>query len=180
MANLSKYAKQRIISLKESGLTNREVVEVLKQEGTTGIRVTMQVVRRCHKRYQGSGRPTLRTSFLLNAIEDIMQADDEATAIQIRSYLLWHGHRLLSLSTILRGRRELGWTYRGSAYCQLIRQANKEKRLEWARANIQDNFEDVVWTDETSVQLECHKRFCYRKKGERPRPKPRARWRNVQ
>ena len=174
MANLSKYAKQRIISLKESGLTNREVVEALKQEGTTGIRVTTQVVRRCHKRYQGSGRPTLRTSVLLNAIEDIMQADDEATAIQIRSYLLWHGHRLLSLSTILRGRRELGWTYRGSAYCQLIRQANKEKRLEWARANIQDNFEDVVWTDETSVQLECHKRFCYRKKGERPRPKPRA------
>ena len=130
MANLSKYAKQRIISLKESGLTNREVVEALKHEGTTEIRVTTQVVRRCHKRYlqtgsierrKGSGRPTLRTSALLNTIEDIMHADDEATAIQIRSYLLLHGHRLLSLSTILRGRRELGWTYRGSAYCQLIR-----------------------------------------------------------
>ena len=101
----------------------------------------------------------MRTSALLNTIEDVMQADDEATAVQIRSYLLRHGHGLLSLSTILRGRRELGWTYRGSAYCQLIRQANKEKRLEWARAHIQDNFEDVVWTDETSVQLECHKRL---------------------
>jgi len=46
MANLSKYAKQRIISLKESGLTNREVVEVLKHKGTTGISVTTLVVRR--------------------------------------------------------------------------------------------------------------------------------------
>ncbi len=83
-----------------------------------------------------------------------MQGDDETTACQIRSYLLREGQRLLSLTTILRGRRQLGWTYRGSVYCQLIRQANKEKRLQWARAHLQDDFENVLWTDETSVQLE--------------------------
>ena len=44
MAILSKYVKERIVSLKESGLTNREDVEMLKREGTTVIRVTMQVV----------------------------------------------------------------------------------------------------------------------------------------
>ena len=55
MANLSKYAKQRIVSLKESGLTSREVVEALKREGATVIRVTTQVVRRCHKRYLQTG-----------------------------------------------------------------------------------------------------------------------------
>ena len=27
----------------------------------------------------------------------------------------------------------LGWVYRGSAYCQLIRNVNKQKRLEWPR-----------------------------------------------
>ena len=130
------------------------------------------MVQRCHKRYvetssiarrQGSGRPTLRTAALLQTIEDIMQADDEATAVQIRSYLLQRSQRLLSLSTILRARRELGWAYRRSAYYQLIHQANKEKRLEWARAHLHD---DVLWTDESSVQLECHKRVCCRKKGE--------------
>ena len=182
MAALSKYAKQRIVSLKERGFTNREVVAILKREGAV-VYVTTQIVRRCHKCYvetgsiarrQGSGRPTLRTSALLQTIEDIMQADDEATAVQIHSYLLQRGQRLLSLSTILCARRKLGWTYRGSAYCQLIRQANKEKRLEWARAHLHDNFEDVLWTDESSVQLQCHKRFCCRKKGEQPRPKPRA------
>ena len=31
-----------------------------------------------------------------------------------------------------------------------------------------------MWSDETTVQLECHKRFCSRKKGERPHPKPCA------
>ena len=56
-------------------------------------------------------------------------------------------------------------------YCQLIRQANKEKHLEWALAHLHDN---VLWTDESSVQLQCHKRFCCRKKGEQPWPKPLA------
>ena len=82
-------------------------------------------MRRCYKRYvetgsiarrQGSGKPILRTGALFQTIEDIMQADDETTAVQIRSYLLQRGQRLLSLSTILRARRELGWRYRGSAY----------------------------------------------------------------
>ena len=121
---------------------------------------------RCNKDQEG--RPCVLLPFFRQL--NIMQADEEATAVQIRSYLLQQSQRLLSLSTILHVRRELGWTYRGSAYCQLIRQANKEKRLEWARAHLHDNFEDVLWTDESSVQLECHKRFCCRKEGEQPRP----------
>ena len=82
------------------------------------IHVTMQVVRCCHKCYletgsfdrqKGSGRPTLHTGALLKTIEEIMQADDEATAVQIIMFLLA--------------------SYRGSEYCQLIRQADKEKWL---------------------------------------------------
>ena len=73
MAILSKYVEERIVSMKESGLTNHEVVETLKCEGATVIHVTMQVVRGCHKRYletsidrrKGSGRPTLCTGALL-------------------------------------------------------------------------------------------------------------------
>ncbi len=44
---------------------------------------------------------------------------------------------------------------------------------DWASANLQDDFEDVIWTDECSVQLEPHRRTCCRKIGEAPRPKPR-------
>ena len=110
MAALSKYVKQRIVSLKERGLIDHEVVAILKGEGDM-VHVTTQTVRHCHKCYvetgsiarqQESGRPTLRTAALLQTIEDIMQADDKATAVQIRSYLLQRSQRLLSLSTILR------------------------------------------------------------------------------
>ena len=75
--------------------------------------------------------------------------------------------------SVLRCRTSLGWTFRGSAYCQLIREVNKTKRLEWAKLYKDDDFENVIFTDESTVQLESHRRFCCRKKGEAPRPKPR-------
>ena len=53
-AALSKFVKQRIVSLKERGLTNREVVAILKREGDM-VHVTTQIVRRCHKRYVEAG-----------------------------------------------------------------------------------------------------------------------------
>lgn len=50
---------------------------------------------------------------------------------------------------------------------------NKAKRLEWALENEGLDFDDVVWIDECTVQLESHRRFCCRKVGHRPRNKPR-------
>jgi hypothetical protein len=50
---------------------------------------------------------------------------------------------------------------------------NKQKRLEWAKRYIQDDFANVIFTDEASIQIETHRLRCYRKKGERPKPKPR-------
>ena len=60
-----------------------------------------------------------------------MRKDDETTAVQLAAILSSKGHAL-SLSTILRGRQSLGWAFRGSAYCQMIRHANKIKCVEWA------------------------------------------------
>lgn len=50
------------------------------------------------------------------------------------------------------------------------------KRKEWAmqyRGEADGGFADVVWTDESTIQIETHKRFAYRKKGCRPKRKPR-------
>ena len=56
-----------------------------------------------------------------------------------------------------------------SAYCQVIREANKVKRLEWAIENktaaLNDGFKDVMWTDKCSIQVETLRRFCCRKRG---------------
>ena len=106
-------------------------------------------------------------------IETAVQEDDETTAreISVRLQQLHISH--MSLHTILKGRKLLGWTFRGSAHFQLVRAQNKEKRLEWAESYLHNGFEDVVWTDEITVQLETHRRFCCRKNGQKPRFKPR-------
>ncbi len=101
-----------------------------------------------------------------------MRADDETTAIQLHELLMKHGYSM-NIRTVLRSREQLGWTFRGSAYCQLIRDVNKQKRLQWALHHRNDHFDNVIFTDECSVQIETHRTRCYRKKGEKPRNKPR-------
>lgn len=146
--------------LKESGLINLEVVETLKHEGVTVIRVTMQTLPQTlfetgsidSDTQKGFGRPTLHNGALLKPLKrwcKLMTMRQE----QFKSIPTFCGMTTGCLSTILQGRCELGWTYRGSAYYQLIHQVNKEKQLEWAHAHLQEYFEDVVWLDETTVQL---------------------------
>ena len=47
------------------------------------------------------------------------------------------------------------------------------KRLAWAIKNKDMFLEDVIYTDETTVQLETHRRTCCYKKGQKPRYKPK-------
>lgn len=175
----SYFTKQRILSLAWKGYKVSAIVECLVLE--EGIRVSRQGVRQFLKRFAlyrtldrkpGSGSPPKLSPAVLQILEDAMREDDETTATQLQAKLASH-QIYVSLATIVRNRCELGWTYRGSAYCQLIRQANKQKRLDWANTYLHDDFNNVIWSDETTVQLETHRRFCYRKQGERPLPKPR-------
>ena len=88
-------------------------------------------------------------------VEERMLQDDETTAHQIYHLLKEKGINI-SIWTIFRCRKDLGWTFRGSAYCQLIRNANKEKRLQWAKENIdeaEDGFDNVIFTDERQSSL---------------------------
>ena len=89
-----------------------------------------------------------------------MKHNDETTATQILKMLEEGGHKV-SLTTIIRARKNLGWTFHGSRYCQLIREKNKEKRVAWAREHLTDNFAGVVWTNEFMIQLENHRTFSY-------------------
>ena len=109
-------------------------------------------------RKPGSGLPPRLSPAVQQLIERAMREDDETMATQIQAILARY-HIYVSLATIVRNRRELGW---GSAYCQLIRNANKVKRLDFALVHLHDNFDDVIWSYETTVQLETHKRMCYR------------------
>lgn len=176
---ISDYGKLRILSMYRQGYRISHIVEFLALED--GISISRHSIRIFLKRYkdrgtiarkEGSGSPFKLSPAIQQIIERTMQEDDETTATQLQSRLAAH-HVYVSLATILRSRQQLGWVYRGSAYCQLIRTVNKQKRLDWARANIHDDFDNVIWSDESSIQLDTHRRYCCRKEGEAPRPKPR-------
>lgn len=174
----SSYVKQRILRFYEQGHRPPTISALLREEDINASRVgiakflTRFEQRGSISRASGSGRPSKINNEVMAIVEEKMREDDETTAYQLHRILTSKGYQI-SCRTILRCRTALGWTFRGSAYCQLIREPNKEKRLNWARKHLNDNFDNVVWTDECSVQLESHKRFCCRKQGEPPRLKPR-------
>ena len=176
---LSTYEKQRIIFYYSNGLAPSQIQSALKVEN---IYTTRQTIARFIKRFmergsicrkEGSGRPSKITAQVLELVEKQMREDDETTAVQLHALLTLHDISI-SLSTILRSRSILGWTFRGSKYCQLV---NKHKRFQWAYDNyvehLDHGFENVIWTDETTVQLESHRKHSYRKRGEQPTLKPR-------
>ena len=178
----SDYTKQRIVYYYKEGLKPPSISSRLRQEG---INATRCGISRFLKKYElsssiarhpGSGRKPKVTDEVKKLVEEKMREDDETTAMQLHQLLTTRGYAI-SKRTILRCRRSLGWTFRGSSYCQLIRDSNKEKRLSWALRckdeAVACGFKDVLWTDECSVQLETHRRFCCRKQGERPKNKPR-------
>lgn len=142
--------------------SRRGVAKFIKRYLDTGT------IARC----PGSGGKSKITDEMKKLVEEQMRQDDKTTATQLHVLLVARGYSV-SLRTILRCRTLLGRTFRGSAYCQVIHEANKHKRLEWARKYKDKAFRDVVFTDECTIQQESHRRFCCRKRGEPPKNKPK-------
>lgn len=178
MPRLSEPLREQAIHMLNEGGLIKEVLNHLERGGVTVCRRTIWRLWKHYKQnnqispFARSGRPRILTPRKLVAIEECMQRSDETTGKELVVRVYEATGKKLSLRSVYKGRKELGWSYRGAAYCQLIREVNKQKWLEWARQVIDDTFADVIWTDETSVQLETHRRFCCRKNGQRPRNKP--------
>ena len=87
----------------------------------------------------------------------------------------WPELNIVSLSTITRSRRKLGWVSSTSRYCQLIQEQNKAKRLEWCWncIRLDDHFEDVIFSDESTVALEKHGKLTFRRVRQPRKLKPR-------
>lgn len=101
--------------LQDEGMSasKRGIVKFLRRFGETGTIAN----------FPGSGRPSKAT-----AEDKQMHADDKTTAYQLYALLNQRGYSI-SLRIILRCRTALGWMFRGSTYCQLILEVNKQKRL---------------------------------------------------
>ncbi len=173
------YIKQHILHHYYINKCNTPTITKVLQE--EGLKANCVGIAKFLKRYKdssslvrkpGSGRPSKITAELKKVIEGQMQFDDEMTTYLLHQLLVSKGFNI-SLRTVLRCRTSLGWTLCRSAYCQLIREVNKAKWLQWAIVNQDLNFDDVVWMDKCTVHLESHRRFCSRKVRQRPKNKPR-------
>ena len=73
-----------------------------------------------------------------------------------------------SSQKVRRLRWKLGWVPTGTKYCQLIREPNRVKRLEFSEKCLRENeqFNDVIFTDECSVLLENHSKISFHQRWE--------------
>ncbi len=170
----STYTKQRILYLRDQGYKAPTITKLLREER---IKCTRVGVVYFLKKFAKTGNLNRRAvsgwpSKIKELVEQQMRLDDETTATQLHQFLTSKGYSI-SLRTILRCRMALGWTFRGSAYCQHIHEENKVKRLEWAWNHQGYDFAEAIWTDECTVKMESHRCFACRKRGEAPRHKPR-------
>ena len=149
----STYKKQRVLFFASWGLKAPAIAKELRKENLNCSRVGIYKFLKKYEvtgsigRRVGSGRPSKITAEIKQIVEEQMRADDETTVYQLHRLLTEKGYSI-SLRTILRCRTSLGWTFRGSAYYQLIREANKVKQPTWAQRHLSDSFDDVIYTDE--------------------------------
>ena len=174
----SDYQKQRILYYRRLGKSHAEIARRLTEEGRRATKVgVLKFLRRyeqtgTHSRKPGTGKASKMMDNAKRIIEEQMNKDDETTGCELQKLLSKDGITICA-STALRWRQQLGWTLKGTSYCQMIREVNKEKRLAWAIKNKDMFWEDVIYTDETTVQIETHRRTCCYKKGQKPRYKPK-------
>jgi hypothetical protein len=113
----------------------------------------------------------------LRFIDNMMSDDRERSASEVSRSVRQRFGVTVSDSAIKRAQQKLGWKRRAVIYCQQVLIANKPKRLELAlRCMIMnEQFQDVVFTDETTVKIQNSLNYSFRKDGGeiRQRPKPK-------
>ena len=184
MPRLDVSTRVRVVVLRQKGHSVAEIRERLIEEGNP---VSSVSIYKLLKKYECTGSvvdlnrkpsiPKILQSEHLHFLDEALAEDDELTARKLRDMLeqRWPNPKV-SISSIKRVRKhDLGWIRTRPKYCQLIRVANREKRLEWCQETItnKETFDNIIWTDECSVQLDHHGRLCFRKVKQPRKLKPR-------
>ena len=106
-----------------------------------------------------SGRCSRITSEIAAFIERILQEVNEITSVELQRLLFRKFSINISAPTIRRYiRMHLKWIVVRIRFGPMISEKNKAKRSKFAQMclDTKDTFENVIWTDESSVQLTCH------------------------
>ena len=151
---LPDHVRLKIVTLKQSGVNVTNIVRVIEADGVT---ISRNAVYDTVATLQPPPRPRKGvTKELLDFIDQQMEMDDELTAKTLSLRINQEFEEKFSISKVKDLRKKLGWLAEKTRYCQMVREANRIKRREFAQLCIdnKDNFDNVIWTDECNVQLD--------------------------
>ena len=180
---LSAYARERIVRLWQQGSTPAQIVKKLAEEDIVTTRRT--VTRRifCWTKGAGlvdqrrSGRPSVITKNIAEYMDKMLEKDEELSSTEIHRLIARKFGKKIPTQTIRRYlRQKLQWVVVRTKTGPMISDINKVKRMEFAKQCIaaKDTFDDVIWSDESSVQLVRHTRTVRVKVGKQQQYKPVA------
>ena len=180
---LRPYARERIIRLWQQGETVASIVKELRKDGISTTHRT--VTRRICQWTKGGGlqdqvrpgRPSVITEEIAEYQDKMLEDDDELSASEFHRLITKKFRVQISAPTIWRFLRlKLNWVTVKARTGPMISNANKIKRVEFAKRCIaaKDSFKDIIWTDESTIQLVRHARSVRIKIGKEPHYKPVA------
>lgn len=184
MPTLSIDDRNFVVHRRHEGHGYGMIVNMLAERGVSVCRRTIQKL--C-KKFDETGlvtnRPRHRPSKFgsqehKNFLDECVLNKPSSTARDLANKVFDRFQISVSETTINVMRKSLGWIPVGTQYCQMIREPNKVKRIEWCQRMLDTNetFDNVIFTDECKVQSHQNRhRKCYRKRGQQmPRtPKPK-------
>ena len=177
----SYYLRERIVRFSKQ-YKGKTLVAVLHDEG---LNVSLSGVYYVLIRYKEtgsifdrprSGRPPTLSGEALRMIDEWLNDNDEMTTTELMQKLCETNH-YASRAIVGRARLKLNWSAKPTRYCQLIRDVNKHKHVEFCQNLLAsgETFHNIIFTDETMIQLVPAKRKIFHKKGDKRkyRPKPK-------
>ena len=182
-SHLSSYLRERIVALWEEGKKVLEIVMTLESEEKRTSRATVRrwvfrwrTNRGLRDRHR-SGRLSKITAEIGSFVEAKLQEDDEITSVELQRLISRKFSINISAPTIRRHiRMHLKWVVVRTRFGPMISDKNKAKRSTFAQMclDTEDSFDNVIWTDESSVQLTRHSQTMRVKMGKERVLKPAA------
>ena len=102
------------------------------------------------------GRPSVITEEIAEYLDKMLEDDDKLSASEYNCLIVKKFRVQISAPTIWRYLRlKLNWVTVKARTGPMMSDANKIKRVEFAKRCIaeKDSFKDVIWTDESTIQL---------------------------
>lgn len=170
---------KRMKRLKFEGKSYSAVAKAINLDRPGDRHCSSRGVRFCLKRASASARKRIYKRKLgsveLAFIDAEVSANREVSGRELQKRLHEKLHVDVSISVINRERRRMGWVQTGTRYCQMIRTENKEKRLFFCTDILvrKEEFNDCIFTDESTVRCERFLAKQFRRLGEPSVPKPK-------